>query len=79
MFEDVDEPDSPQEEVSALCRAGLRDATLALRTLKAAVGETLEERLAVFSSVLGVPMHSRQLSEFDDEQFTIREQPRHPG
>ena len=53
VFE-LDVSDQEEEEVNALGKVGLRDLRPALRTMKETAGNTLEDRLAYLSSVLGV-------------------------
>ena len=51
----------------------------ALRALEGGVGASLDDRMNVLAECLGVPIESRCLSELPEDQFTLREYPRHAG
>ena len=64
----------------AMQDAGFTDFAPAVGVLRRAhPKESLEEKFAALSSVLGLDMQERSLDEFDDSQFTHLEKPRHPG
>ena len=64
---------------TAMKDAGFTDFAPAVSALRQMEQSSLEDKFASLSSVLGIQLENKSLDEFDEDQFTRLQRPRHPG